>query len=114
MMHGYHTQVGPISKIIPVRQVVVGYTADQKIVVTLPLDYLYWTERAALGLNAVTRLESADRLVKRVELWITGKTTPKAKRELEAKGLAVKEQTGERLMPPSMEDKTIELEKDQT
>ena len=114
MMHGYHTEVGPISEIIPVRLAVVGYTADQKIVATLPLDHLYWTERAALGLNAITRLESADRPVKRVELWITGRITPKAKRELEAKGLVVKEQTGERLMPPSMEDKTIEFEKDQS
>jgi hypothetical protein len=29
-------------------------------------------------------------------------------------GIVVKEQIGERLMPPSMEDKTIEFEKDQT
>jgi hypothetical protein len=104
MMYGYHTQVGPINEIIPVRRVAVGYTADQVVVIALPTDHIYWTKRSALGLEAVTRLQSAERTVQRTELWVTGRLTPRAKRELEAKGLIIKEQIGDKLMPPSMQE----------
>ncbi len=101
MMYGYHKNVGPIKEIIPVRRLVVGYTADQKIVATIPIDYIYWTEQADHGSAAVVRLRSKGRPVKRVELWITGNITSKAKNEIEARGIVVKEQIGKRLMPPS-------------
>ena len=102
MLYGYHTQVGRISEIIPVRRVAVGYTKDQAIVIALPTDYIYWTERVALGLQAITWVQSGKRPVKRTELWVTGRLTPRAKKEIEAKGLIVKEQIGDRLMPPSL------------
>jgi hypothetical protein len=102
MIYGYHTQVGPISKIIPVRRVAVGYTSDQTIVIALPMDYIYWTERADLGLDAIMRLQAVERPVKRVELWVTGKISQKARKEFEAKGLVVKDQIGDELMPPAM------------
>ena len=102
MIHGYHTQVGPISEIIPVRRVAVGYTSDQTIVIALPTDYIYWTERADLGLDAIMRLQAVERPVKRVELWVTGKISQKARKEFEAKGLVVKDQIGDELMPPAM------------
>jgi hypothetical protein len=102
MLYGYHTQVGRISEIIPVRRVAVGYTKDQAIVIALPTDYIYWTERADLGLQAITWIQSGERPVKRTELWVTGRLTQKAKSEIEARGVIVKEQIGDRLMPPSL------------
>lgn len=81
MIYGYHTQVGPISEIIPVRRVAVGYTSDQTIVIALPMDYIYWTERADLGLEAIMRLQAVERPVKRVELWVTGKISQKTRKE---------------------------------
>ncbi len=106
LMHGYHAYVKPIREIIPVRNIVAGYTADQAIVVTIPIDYVYWTERADHGSEALSRLKTADRTVTRVEIWITGKLTPRARRELEGRGIVVKEQTSEMLMPPSTEEET--------
>jgi len=104
MLYGYHTQVKPITEIIPIRRIAVGYTDDQTIAITLPTDYVYWTKRAALGLEAITRLHSGERTVQRTELWVTGRLTPRAKRELEVKGLIIKEQIGDKLMPPSMQE----------
>ncbi|MEE8190798.1 MAG: endonuclease/exonuclease/phosphatase family protein [Candidatus Scalindua sediminis] len=97
-MYDYHTHVKPFSEIIPVRRVVAGYTADQTIVVTLPMDYLCWTERAALGLKALTELASTYRSVKPVELWVTGRITPVARHKFETGGLIVKELISEKLM----------------
>jgi hypothetical protein len=47
------------------------------------------------------RLQAVERPVKRVELWVTGRISQKARKEFEAKGLLVKDQIGDKLMPPS-------------
>jgi len=91
MMYSYHKNVEPISEIIPVRKVVVGYTAKQSVVVTLPIDYVYWTERADKGIEALLQLESLDRPVKSMKLFISGRLTSRAKLELMAKGIEYKE-----------------------
>ncbi len=100
MLYGYHTQVGTINEIIPVRRVAVGYTSDQTLVIALPTDYIYWTERAYVGLDAILRLQS-ERPVKQTELWVTGRITPKAREKIQARGLIINEQNGEWLMPLS-------------
>ncbi len=87
----YHKNVEPIKELIPVRKVVVGYTPNQNIVATLPMDYVYWTERADKGIEALLQLESLDRPVKNMKLFISGRLTPRAKLELMAKGIVVKE-----------------------
>jgi hypothetical protein len=103
MLYGYHTQVGPISELIPARHIAVGYTEDQTIVIALPTDYIYWTERADLGLDAIMGLQT-ERTIKQTELWVTGRITPKARKEIEARGLIINEQIGERLMPQSTQE----------
>ncbi len=91
MMVNYHTNVEPFAEIIPVRSAVVGYTAKQSIVVTLPMDYVYWTERSDKGIDALVKLESLDRPVKSMKLFISGRFSPKTKLELMAKGIEYKE-----------------------
>ncbi len=91
MMTNYHNNTEPFTEIIPVRRAVVGYTAEQSIVATLPMDYVYWTERADKGIEALLQLESLDRPVKSMKLFITGRLSPKTKLELMAKGIEYKE-----------------------
>jgi hypothetical protein len=92
MMHSYHKDVNPIRDIIPVRKLAVGYTADQTIISVLPLDYVYWTEITDLfASEIVLLLKSEDIHVKRVNMWIFGECTPRAKKALAAKGILVKE-----------------------
>jgi hypothetical protein len=92
MMYSYHNNVDPIAEIIPVRRAVVGYTTGLSIVATLPIDYVYWTERADKGIEALLKLESMGRPpVKSMKLFITGRLSPKTKLELMAKGIEYKE-----------------------
>ena len=91
MMTNYHNNIEPLIEIIPVRSAVVGYTAEQSIVVTLPMDYVYWTERSDKGIDALVKLESPDRPVKSMKLFISGRFSPKTKLELMAKGIEYKE-----------------------
>ncbi len=91
MMYNYHKNVEPISQIIPVRKVVVGYTVEKAIVVTLPIDYVYWTERADRGTDAILQLKTMDRPVKSMKILISGKLSSRAKLELMAKGIETEE-----------------------
>jgi hypothetical protein len=91
MMNNYHNNIESFTEIIPVRRAVVGYTAERSIVATLPMDYVYWTERADKGIEALLQLESLDRPVKSMKLFITGRLSPKTKLELMAKGIEYKE-----------------------
>ncbi|KAA3606947.1 MAG: hypothetical protein D8M57_17175 [Candidatus Scalindua sp. AMX11] len=93
-LYYYHTNVKPIREIIPIRRIAAGYTDDQTLVVTLPADYVCWTERAALGLEAMTEFASAERPVKRIELWVTGRISARAKQEFEARGVVVRAHMG--------------------
>lgn len=103
MLHGYHTQVKPIKEIIPVRKFAVGYTSDQTIVATFPMDLLYWIEPADLGSEALVKLDLPGRPVKKTELWFTGTITPRTMKEFNARGLVINERAGDILMPPSQE-----------
>ena len=105
MLAGYHKHVEPLREMIPVRRVVAGYTAGRAIVATIPMDYVYWNERAALGAEAFARVKSTSmtmgRPVTRMELWITGRISPLAKQEFEARGIVVNDHARARLLPPS-------------
>lgn len=104
MMRGYHIHVNPITEIIPVRSIVVAYTAEKNIVVTLPVDYVYWTEALAIGADALVEMRGVDLPFKRKELWLTGKISSIAWEELENKGIVVKERQREKLLPPAKEE----------
>ena len=92
MMHSYHKNVKPFIEIIPFRKSVAGYTSDQAIVSTLPLDYVYWTELTDLFVSDLLLIsESEDRPVTQVNMWISGKFTSTAKEALTAKGITLKE-----------------------
>ncbi len=92
MMYNYHKNVVAISEIIPVMKVVVGYTEEQSIVVTLPIDYAYWTERADRGTDSLSSVGYIlDRPVKSMKIIISGKLSSRAKLELTAKGIETEE-----------------------
>jgi hypothetical protein len=105
LLHGYHTHVNPIKEIIPVRKMAAGYTSDQTVVVAIPLDLLYWIEQADRGSEALVKLDLTGRPIKKTEIWVTGSFTQLAKQELEARGLELREQAGEVLMPPAEQEK---------
>jgi len=106
MLHGYHTQVKPIKELVPVRKFVVGYTSDQTIVATFPVDLLYWIELTDFGSAALAKLDLTGRPIKKTELWVTGTLTSRSMQELNARGLVIKERAGEELMPSLQEEES--------
>jgi hypothetical protein len=81
----------------------VGYTSDQTIVATFPVDLLYWIELTDLGSAALAKLDLTGRPIKKTEIWVTGSLTPRTMKEFNARGLVINERAGEVLLPTSQE-----------
>ena len=108
MMIGYHERVAPVQRIVPVRGFPVAYTAEQKLAVFLPLDYAIWTLAAAESMQSFATHETEGHPVKGREIWITGRQSPRAHREIEALGIVVHENAFPTLQPPPDEEQEEE------
>ena len=91
-----HREVSPLRRIHAGGLWGGGVTAGGVFVMPLALDYLAWTEDAA-----ATFADDAGRFlgrpgVGRLELWIAGRASPRARGELEKLGFAVEERARER------------------
>jgi hypothetical protein len=80
----YHETVGPIAKLVG-RGMVIGYTRTGAVVVAAAVDYLSWTQRVS---NFARR---PDLKAKERSVWLTGKTSPRAKEEFQALGWTLHE-----------------------
>ena len=92
MLLSYHRNVNPLHEIVAVEdRLLMGRTHNQTLVGMLPIGYLPWRAELAEAVATVTHWKSA-RQVESVELWIAGKPTPRAYRELLAKGITVRQE----------------------
>jgi len=92
MLLSYHRNVKPLHEIVAIENtLLMGLTRDHTLVGMLPIGYLSWSAEVDEAIEAVTNWKSA-RQVENVELWIAGKSTPRASRELLAKGVVVRQQ----------------------
>ena len=104
MMARYHHSVAPIDEIVLLGdRLILGYTTDHALVATVPLARLLWTRPVADAVEKVmSAWESAPHLVRRVELWITGRLTSEARAQLEAHGFMVHERILDRLLASTL------------
>ena len=92
MLLSYHQNVKPLEQFVAIDdRLVMGLTRDHRLVGMLPSEYLSWRAELAEAAETVVTWTSAQQ-VKKVELWMTGKPTPRAHRELLAKGITVRQQ----------------------
>ena len=91
MLLSYHRNVKRLDQLVAIDdRLLVGVTRDHTLVGMLPIGYLPWRAELAEAVETVTNWK-ADRQVENVELWITGKPTPRASRELRAQGITVRQ-----------------------
>jgi hypothetical protein len=84
MLAHHHEWVTPLSMVM-VRGTMVGKTAAGALVVAAPVDYLVWTEGVA---NFARRPDFA---ASSLDIWLTGRMSPRAKLEFERIGWRVHE-----------------------
>ncbi len=91
MLLSYHQNMKPIEQLVAIEdRVLMGVTHDHMLVGMLPIGYLPWRAELAEAADAVANWK-ATRHIEHVELWIAGKLTPRASRELLAKGVTVRQ-----------------------
>lgn len=88
LLAGYHTGVGPLSELVvagndEIGRVLAANAEGGALVVAVPVDYLIWQP----GMESRGPLSAYPKR----ELWVTGSVSPRAKKELGARGWAVKE-----------------------
>lgn len=105
MMVNYHHKVVPIDKLVIIGdRLILGYTDDRALVATVPVFRLPWTRDVAQAAEAVLEEASSQGRVRRLEIWLTGELTPRARKELESRGFMVHEGAFLRLLGPPVED----------
>jgi hypothetical protein len=93
MLHGYHGTVSPLSDIRRVGPLLVARAANGRVFVPLPLDYGVWTERA----ERVSDQLKAAAPGARIDFWVMGAVSARAKQELTAKGIDTAELINRRI-----------------
>ena len=101
MMRGYHEHVGAIDRLLALPRIPALYTKNRTLVVMLPVDYVFWTERVASVAHALTTHVPTRPRIARRELWIAGNVSQRARQELESLGWTVYEQISAKLNPGS-------------
>lgn len=97
MLLSYHQNVKPLEQLVAIDdRLLMGLTRDQTLVGMIPVEYLSWRAELAEATEPVATWMSAQQ-VKKAELWTTGNATPRARRELLAKGIAVRQRAMEYL-----------------
>ena len=96
MLRSYHSEVAPVGEIARGQIWGGGITTEGTCVIALALDYLAWTEDAATALAAATERYRGGTGVERLEIWLAGRASPRARQELEALGWRVEEGARER------------------
>jgi len=86
MLADYHEQQQPIAALAAPGPVI-GRDRDGTVIVPAPVDYVSWTEGIAQFATSPT-LEAPQR-----SIWLTGKMSPRAKREFAGLGWTVREST---------------------
>lgn len=85
MASAYHSKVDRLKELNLLETTPVFFNAEEKLVVFLPVDFLYWNERIETGMEALKSSVGVDG----GQLWITGRVTDTAKERLLENGIDV-------------------------
>jgi len=98
MYAGYTKSVTPLANFIPLGQFAVSRTVNGALVVNFPADYVVWTEPMAQMLTSGNQLVNELPGVKEKQIWLTGALSPRARREIEARGWQIHDRAEVQLM----------------
>ena len=100
MFAGYHAKVQPLERLMLSGNLVLARARDGKIIVTLPVDYVVWTDAIAQRVvNAEAQLKTMAPGAAR-EVWLGGTISPRARQELESRGWKINERAADNLIGP--------------
>lgn len=90
---GYHKNIKPLKKLIPLARMACGIQEDGTIAVILPTDYITWRETVSLNASYLQK-QGRD-----VEAWVLGDFSPLAGQELRKKGWKLHTRARNQILP---------------
>jgi hypothetical protein len=96
LLRGYHEGVAPIREIKLVAGYIVAQAGNQAVVVPFPLDYGVWTSTGEAVAKEVKAKAQQAGLNGKLELWVTGTLSARAKAGFSAMGIGVVEKVVQR------------------
>ena len=96
ILRGYHETQGPITGITMIGALTVAQTKAGPAMIPFALDYGVWTANADRLSQNMKTAYTVPGFNGNFQFWVAGSLSPKAKREMEARGFAVVEQAGSR------------------
>jgi hypothetical protein len=67
------------------------------LLVAVPLDSAYWTERAVARVDGFRAAAAGQRGVTRIALWVTGEVSPRFQSEVESRSIGLQTRAIEHL-----------------
>src|SRR6516162_1626987 len=97
LLADYHRSVAPIQRIEIYQNVPVAYTGQASAVILLPIDRLLWTERTSGIATSLGQTLPKPQAVRKIEVWMTGDASDRARAGLQQLGITLVEHAGQRL-----------------
>jgi hypothetical protein len=114
----FHKTQTPLTSIVANLPGACVTAGEERFACLYPLDYISWTEGVAGVADRITKRAQTDFPKAKREMWLTGQASPRAAKELEALGWAVKQKglklISEEAQPestPQVPDKPADPEK---
>lgn len=92
LLRSFHAEHGGLVEILPGLAGAVARARSGRIVSLLPVDYLTWNERLALGFQQVEADLALHSPSAQKEAWLTGGISGRARRRLQSRGWSVRPQ----------------------
>jgi hypothetical protein len=87
----FHRTQTPLTSIVANLPGACVTAGDERFACLYPLDYVSWTEGVAGHVERITKRAQTDFPRAKRELWLTGQASPRAAKELDARGWTVRE-----------------------
>jgi len=97
LLADYHRSVAPIQRLEIYQNVPLAYTAPGSAVILLPVDRLLWTDRTSGIATSLGQKLPKPEPVRKIELWMTGDASERARAGLQQLGITLVEHAGQRL-----------------
>ena len=96
LLRGYHETVSHVTTITPLNRITVAQTKGGPALIALPIDRMIWTQRVERAISQL-KTHSAPGFNGKLELWLTGTVSPRARQELAARGFSIVERAHTRV-----------------
>jgi len=97
LLADYHRSVAPIQRLDIYLNIPIAYTGQGSAVILLPIDRLLWTERTSGIATSLGQTLPKPQPVRKVEIWMTGDASDRARAGLQQLGITLIEHAGQRL-----------------